>query len=103
MKKKPSTPREIVATFLRSDSHIQCDTISELAAKLCRRARRGSIGDVADVRNRLQKALRSDLFEYEEGGQNFYETRKARKRRCKIPNWAHRSAYINATPESTFA
>ena len=91
MKKNPRTPRQIVGRFLSSDSYIQCDTISELASKLGKKARRGAVGDMAAVRNKLQKAVRGKkLFEYQEGGQTFYETVSARRRRKELPKWGHR-------------
>lgn len=98
----PRKSRQIVDAHLRSNSAIQADTLREVAQDLRRKHRGGSIELMVC---HLQKAVRGNrLFEYTEGGQNFYETQEARRRRCGIPKRAPKSVLINGnTPVATLA
>lgn len=100
MRRKQHTPRKIVATFLRSDSSIKALTLIDVSKVLNRQ----SGGNVTEMTNRLQKALRGkQLFEYvSEEGQTFYETKRALQRRLRVPVGTPESTYINA-PDSVLA
>jgi hypothetical protein len=90
----PRKSKQIVDAHLRSNSTIQADMLVDVAKDLRRKHRGGSIEEMVC---HLRKALAGDrLFQYKKEGQNFYETKEARRRRCEIPKRAPKSAYANA-------
>jgi hypothetical protein len=90
----PRKSRQIVDVFLRSNSSIQVEQLVDIAKDLRRKHRGGSIDLMTCY---LQKALSAErLFTYKKNGQTFYETKEARRRRCKIPPRAPKSVYSNA-------
>jgi hypothetical protein len=95
MNKTIRKPRLIVNTFLRSKSTIQAEMLEDVARVLCDKHRIGSVNEMVPF---LRKALSGyRLFQYEKGGQNFYETKEERRLRCGLTKWASVSDYINAT------
>jgi hypothetical protein len=91
----PRKSKQIVDAYLRSNSFIQTEMLVDVAKSLRRKHRAGSVGEMARL---LRTALVSErLFEYKKEGQTFYETKEAKRRRCRIPNRAPKSVYRNAT------
>lgn len=77
----PRKSRKIVNNFLKSKLPIQGEMLIDVAQRL-RRQRRA--GDVRLMETFLQKALRGNrLFEFEESGQTFYESKPARQKRMR--------------------
>lgn len=75
---------KIVDTYLQGNSTIQAEMPVDIAKHLRDKKRAGSVGKMTP---RLRRALRGGerLFQYREGGQNFFETYEARRLRCHLP------------------
>jgi hypothetical protein len=91
----PRKSKQIVDSYLRSKSSIQAEMIEDVAKALRRKHRGGSIAEMSCF---LRKALGGNrLFQYEKEGQNFYETKEARRTRCGLNKFASLMDYVNAT------
>jgi hypothetical protein len=93
---KPLKAQQVVDTFLRSKSTVPGEMLEDVAKHLCEKHRMRY--SICDLVSRLRKARSGNrLFEYRKDGQNFYETKEARRVRCGLSKFASLADYINAT------
>lgn len=90
----PRKSNRIVDKFVRGRVPIEGKNFTEVAKKLRRDKRAGSVQHMAD---RLEKRFNDNrLFQYKEGGKTFLEPVGARVRRLNIAKGASKSDIINA-------
>jgi hypothetical protein len=92
MKKNPRTSRQVVNRFLSGTTPIQGEMLSDVVRSLRLDSHSGVMKEMTCL---LEKALHGNrLFEYTEGGQNFFEPLEARRRRLGLPKWASKATII---------